>query len=41
MLKSYWALILSARYVNVNTSIALSVRFVLLEREFRDASHIA
>lgn len=40
-MKSYWALILTTRYVNVNASIALSVRLALLEQEFRDAAHIA
>lgn len=40
-MKSYKALILTARYVNVNTSIALSVRLALLEREVRNAVHIA
>lgn len=41
MLKSYWVLILTARYINVDRSIALSVRLALLEREFGDAVHIA
>lgn len=41
MLKSYWAGIFTAGYVNVSASIALSVELALLERAFRDAGHIA
>lgn len=41
LMKSYWAMILAARYANKNTSHALSVHLVLPEREFWDATHIA
>lgn len=41
MLKSSWARVFTAGYVNVSASIALCLELALLEREFRDAGHIA
>lgn len=41
LMKSYWAMILAARYANKNTSHALSIHLVLPEREFWDATHTA